>query len=250
MFTKIANIVLWLVAIVGFISSIVLGVSIGKAIGGGIGVLVVILGWVVTLLALTGFGLIVEMANNINRSRKLLEVLCDKKSLLDEKGQNETNEKDDSKIAIQNLMEKKDVWLCPRCKTENSMNAVFCERCNEPKPKSAEHWECPKCGEINNTIHKFCTVCHTMRKGANLSKDDGKDKNKNKTEQPQNYWFCSACGEKNENVNPYCIICGTQRKGLNSAATPSPKKDWKCSVCGEMNDEFSYTCKKCGGSKY
>jgi class 3 adenylate cyclase len=44
--------------------------------------------------------------------------------------------------------------ICPRCQSENSFNAIFCDQCGARLETA-----CPKCGEPNRLEAKFCRRC-------------------------------------------------------------------------------------------
>ncbi|MGN1110540.1 MAG: zinc finger protein [Oscillospiraceae bacterium] len=213
MFTKIGNVVLWIGVIVGFIASIILGVVLGKE-HGGIGFLVVVLGWVVTLIGNMAFGIIIEVSNNVqrtadnsDRSRELLEKMV--------RGYRENTEDTSAKSSGNNksydllAMVERNTWTCPNCGNKNDEGSTACTRCKTQKSASENNdWFCSKCGEKNGSAYPYCTICGQPR------------------------------------LNKIQLTPSQQRK-------PEIKRDyWTCKVCGETNDEFSYTCSKCGSSKY
>lgn len=185
MFTKIANGILILGVAAGLIGSIFLGVSIGRT-NWGIGFLTVLIGWVVTLVVFTGFGMLVEIANNINKSREYLGMLCGKAP----------------GTQTMSAPQAKPVptWTCPHCQTKNSDDYHFCTKCRTPKPASEEYWYCSKCGEKNESVRQYCMVCGAPQKGV-----------KQIPVAPKNYWKCPQCGEMNDEFSYTCKKCGKSK---------------------------------------
>ncbi len=187
MFTKIANIILGLGVAAGLIGSIPWGVSIGKGTNGFIGFLFVLIGWIVTFVIFTFFGMIVEMANNISKSREYLEMLCGKDS--------GTPLSPPSPSSYDLL-----TWICPRCKTKNSNNFKYCTKCRAQKPGSEEYWYCSKCGEKNENVRQFCVICAAPRIAV-----------KQTPVVPKSFWKCPQCGEMNDEFSYTCKKCGKSK---------------------------------------
>ena len=182
MFTKIANGILGLGIAAGIIGSLVGGIIIGKDSGIGYGFLVVLGGLVTTLIAFTGFGLIVELANNIKACRDALERMSGSNygasyNPVQTSGWNNgvsnasVQKPNSGSSASYDLIQmvkneqRADSWNCPRCQTVNSFGMQFCSSCGTGKP--LEGWFCSKCGHKNELSRPYCVVCSNSRSNSN-----------------------------------------------------------------------------------
>lgn len=162
MFTKLGSVVLWFAIIIGAIVSVVMGVFVGKAADNGlIGFLVVVLGWLVTLISNLALGIVVEISNNTKdtadnsrKSRELLENIA-------ASGFNVSNSKG-------SLTEKADgenkFWYCPKCGEKNPNSNSFCSVCSANRGgvglSMNDIWVCKGCGEQNSVLDYTCKKCH------------------------------------------------------------------------------------------
>lgn len=144
MFTKIANGALGLGIAAGVIGSIFLGVNAGKNSNGFVGFIVFLLGCVVTLVASTGVGVIVEMANNILDCRNFLESICQEK----ESGAKNNISKRESAPSYD---------LLKMHKEEHEKNT------SNNQETQNRYWNCPNCGEQNTAETRFCMHCGTPK---------------------------------------------------------------------------------------
>ncbi|MFC1518024.1 zinc ribbon domain-containing protein [Candidatus Margulisiibacteriota bacterium] len=57
---------------------------------------------------------------------------------------------------------------CPKCRTENTKNAKFCENCGQALLKviasNKSKRTCPECGELSAAEDKFCNSCGALIK--------------------------------------------------------------------------------------
>lgn len=112
MFTKISKVVMWIGIVVCFVLSIIIGTQFR-----GIEFWVMLGGWTATLVIFSSFGMIVEIAENIKKSREILEIMSPARQTKEE-----VNEDDD------------EMWKCSKCKHFNEYLSLFCIYCGAPKP--------------------------------------------------------------------------------------------------------------------
>ncbi len=115
MFTKICKVVMWIGIVACFVLSIVFGTSVK-----GWEFLVMLGGWIATLVIFSCFGMFIEMAENIRESRELLETMSNAQPA--PQTNEEVNEDND------------DMWQCEKCKCFNEASSTFCIYCGTPKP--------------------------------------------------------------------------------------------------------------------
>lgn len=118
MFTNISKVILWIGIAAGFIASIVLGTMVS-----GWEFLVMLGGWVATLIIFSLYGMIVEMSSNIKKSRELLETMSNTQPAPPTPPTQTTDEEDSD-----------DMWQCEKCKCFNEVSSTFCIYCGTPKP--------------------------------------------------------------------------------------------------------------------
>lgn len=194
MFTRIGNVVLWIVVIAGFIGSLILGIFVGTTAGNGfIGFLIVILGLIVTLIVNMIFGIIIEIsknvmrtANNTNRSRELLEKMV-------------LGYVDDT---LDNKEAKNKTWTCPNCGDKNKDYSIYC-KCGTHKRASERKWYCSRCGQKNEMSETHCTVCGQKRLN---------DPEKINPMFKSIIWTCKECGEQNDMFSYTCKKCHRGKK--------------------------------------
>ena len=124
MFTKISKVVLWIGVVACFILSIVFGTSVH-----GWEFLVMLGGWVATLIIFSAFGMVVEMAENIRESRELLE----KMSRNSASSTAPASEVSNGKASLFAASQASDYWKYPTCGYSNFGTRKFCEKCDTPK---------------------------------------------------------------------------------------------------------------------
>ena len=61
-------------------------------------------------------------------------------------------------------LETEEVWVCPDCGEENTMDSQFCSACGKPFdrspiPEENGDWTCPWCGTVHNGNASVCTAC-------------------------------------------------------------------------------------------
>ena len=128
MFTNISKVILWIGIAAGFIASIVLGTMVS-----GWEFLVMLGGWVATLIIFSLYGMIVEMSSNIKKSRELLETMSNTqpappaRQTKEEVNENTEEVNEDSE-------DDDDMWKCYKCKCFNEVSSTFCIYCGTPKP--------------------------------------------------------------------------------------------------------------------
>ncbi|MGN0668963.1 MAG: hypothetical protein ACI4JZ_00295 [Oscillospiraceae bacterium] len=134
MFTNISKVILWIGIAAGFIASIILGTRIP-----GWEFLVMLGGWIATLIIFSLYGMIVEMASNINKSRKLLETMSNTQPALparqtkEEVNENIEGVYEDFEEVYEDSEDDDDMWKCEKCKCFNEVSSTFCIYCGTPK---------------------------------------------------------------------------------------------------------------------
>lgn len=129
MFTKICKVVMWIGIIVCFVLSIIIG-----RLFRGIEFWVMLGGWTATLVIFSSFGMIVEIAENIKKSREIFEKMSrnetQAKGILSAASSNEVS---NAKASLFASSEASDYWKCPMCGATNFGTRRFCEKCDAPK---------------------------------------------------------------------------------------------------------------------
>ncbi len=184
MFTRMAMGVLTIIIIAGAISSLILGVKVGKSTDNfGLGFLITIVGWVVTMLSSCVLGVIVELANNVMDCKQIMQQIADK--------MNRAN--------------------LP-CAEESGSNGNSGGKSADPRDllkRNDEFWKCPECGTQNEKFRYSCQRCGALSR-AGLVQQVNSNANSN-ANAVQKYWFCSKCGEQNAPEVRFCVHCGQPR---------------------------------------
>jgi len=127
---------------------------------------------------------------------------------------------------------------CPKCNTENPIDAVFCGGCGaklEQVPTAAAESGkvCPKCQTVNPTDAAFCGGCGAKLEEADTAAaEDGKVCPQCQTMNPGDAGFCSECGARLDTVEP--------------AAEKPPEQPTTCPACGAPLAESAKFCGNCG----
>lgn len=132
MFTKICKTVMWIGIVVCFVLSIVIGMQFR-----GIEFWVILGGWAATLVIFSSFGMIIEIAENIKKSREILEIMSNTQSAPPvRQTREEVNENtEDINENDEDINEDDDdMWKCSKCKCFNEYLSTFCIYCGAPKP--------------------------------------------------------------------------------------------------------------------
>ena len=97
------------------------------------------------------------------------------------------------------------MFLCPKCGSENAMSNRFCVACGtrlaaglQQSPRT-----CSSCGTPNDPQYKFCGACGTEL--AEASQESAKVCFKCEAENPLGNKFCGQCGAK---LGIGCPNCG------------------------------------------
>ncbi len=188
MFTKISKVVLWIGVVACFILSIVFGTTVK-----GWEFLVMLSGWVATLIIFSAFGMIVEMADNTGKSRKLLEEI-----LMSKNNVSQTNSVPVSTPANS-------------AQPSYDLSSIAADIKANVKPTvkniSYEPWACPKCGHSNSGSYKFCENCDARRpSNVTVQQTNGSAANSSK-----DFWICPDCGCYNPFSQAKCSSCGTPK---------------------------------------
>ena len=129
MFTKISKVVLWIGIVAGFVLSRVFGTSVK-----GWEFLVMLGGWIATLIIFSAFGMSVEKSENIRRSRELLETMSrNGAQTLSIPGSTSSSEASNGKASLLAASQASDYWKCPTCGYSNFGTRKYCEKCDTPK---------------------------------------------------------------------------------------------------------------------
>lgn len=145
MFTKISKVVLWIGVVACFILSIAFGTSVK-----GWEFLVMLGGWVATLIIFSVFGMVVEMAENIRESRELLETMSRNSAQTNSISStapasvaspsynpsaisNENRTPSVQQNGKPSLIAANGGWRCPSCGLFNAGSRKYCENCDSPK---------------------------------------------------------------------------------------------------------------------
>lgn len=190
MFTRLSKVVLWIGLIGCFIFSIMLGVSTQSEWG----FWVTLGGWVATLVIFSGFGMIVELANNIKDSRDYLENIS-------RNGITQSNNTTTDTSASYNLTSP-----AKEIKSSDSKPPVANTN-NTPKNVSYAPWECPKCGHSNLGSYKFCEDCDA-RRPSNVPIQTSAN---NSSKTSKTFWTCPDCGSYVSLSESKCNNCGTPK---------------------------------------
>jgi rubrerythrin len=151
-----------------------------------------------------------------------------------------------------------DLWICPKCGTENADWNNQCPNCEYVKDQlshatfTSHHtmhpeaftdvWTCNECGANNlSWCNEQCPVCGSMR-GNSFHQPQATD--------PSDLWICPECGAENGDWCDHCPLCsyvknnaGTVQLGAGSAAPGS----WICAYCGGANSAVhGNQCGQCG----
>ncbi len=203
MFTRIAKGILTLGMIISFIASIIIGVFIGdKSHNGLAGFGIVILGGVLTVVTFTGFGVIVEIATNIEVIRKEME----KRQTYPVQANSNTSKSTGNSYNLIEMYNNR--WNCPFCGHQNLGDAAFCTKCGKNKSDSptpeSDFWTCRHCGTKNNMRDRYCKSCRQDKLSAPSPTSIPPS-------QQDDYWKCPQCGEINSVFSYACKKCGNSK---------------------------------------
>lgn len=129
MFTKISKVVMWIGIVACFVLSIVIGTLFR-----GIEFWVMLGGWTATLVIFSSFGMIVEIAENIKKSREIIEKMS--RNDIQAKGiisPTPAGEVSNAKASLFASSEASDYWKCSMCGAVNFGTRRYCEKCDNPK---------------------------------------------------------------------------------------------------------------------
>lgn len=160
MFTKICKVVLWIGVVACFILSIVFSTLVH-----GWEFLVMLGGWVATLIIFSSFGMVIEMADNIRKSREFLETMSRNNVT------HSTNVQ--QPVFTNNIQQPINVASVQQpAKVTNVQQPVKVANSTPSEP-----WVCPKCGHTNSGSYKYCEDCDA-RKPSNFAVQQSVDNNK------------------------------------------------------------------------
>lgn len=169
MFTKICKVVLWIGVVACFILSIVFSTLVH-----GWEFLVMLGGWVATLIIFSSFGMVIEMADNIRKSREFLETMSRNNGAQTNNVQPATNvanvQQPVNTASVQPTVNVASVQQ--PAKVTNVQQPV-----NVANNTPSEPWVCPKCGHTNSGSYKYCEDCDA-RKPSNFAVQQSVDNNK------------------------------------------------------------------------
>lgn len=61
---------------------------------------------------------------------------------------------------------------CPKCKTDNKINASYCKSCGTKIEKKPQYLQCNECGDTNDLDAKFCTNCGSKDLSPEATEED------------------------------------------------------------------------------
>lgn len=129
MFTKISKVVMWIGIVACFVLSIVIGTQFRS-----IEFLVMLGGWAATLVIFSSFGMVIEIAENIKKSREIIEKMSrndtEAKGIISAASASEVS---NTKASLFPSSVASDYWKCPTCGATNSSARRYCEKCDTPK---------------------------------------------------------------------------------------------------------------------
>lgn len=129
MFTKISKVVMWIGIVACFVLSIVIGTQFRS-----IEFLVMLGGWAATLVIFSSFGMVIEIAENIKKSREIIEKMSrndtEAKGIISAASASEVS---NTKASLFPSSVASDYWKCPMCGATNSSARRYCEKCDTPK---------------------------------------------------------------------------------------------------------------------
>lgn len=202
MYTKIGSVIMWVGVAAGFIGSIPFGVCMGKAFNNGFaGFMFVLVGWIVTALVFTAYGIFIEMSANIRKGRKILEAMATgSKANLKEAMEGTEDEPYDLIASIKKRVIG-DSWVCTGCGYRNKGEDLFCAKCRKYKSVCENKWYCSKCGQKNDMSYPYCTVCSQRRLSDTITPTTSS------IFKPR-HWECKKCGEpENDEFSYICKKC-------------------------------------------
>lgn len=142
MFTKISKVVMWIGIVACFVLSIVIGTQFR-----GFGFWVMLGGWAATLVIFSSFGMVIEMAENIKKSREIIETMS----------RNDTEAKGILSAASASEVSNTKASLFPSSEVSNAKASLF------PSSEASDYWKCPTCGATNSGTRRYCEKCDTPK---------------------------------------------------------------------------------------
>ena len=124
MWKRISAALLWFMVAVGVIVSIILALSIPSF---ELSLVIFVVGVLVTFIAASAFGLLVEMAFDIEKIAKNTEGLVSKPNTL------KTAEVKTALAPVAAKQAEPKGWICEACSTANNDSSLFCKNCGEKK---------------------------------------------------------------------------------------------------------------------
>lgn len=205
MFTRIGKGILTFGMIVGFITSIVLGVRLGKiAHSDWFGFCVFLFGVALTLVISTGLGVILEIATNIEVIRKEAE----NRQIYPVQAISNTSTSKSTDNSYNLIEMYNNRWNCLFCGHQNAGDATYCVKCGKLKSDSptpeTDFWICRHCGTKNKMVNRYCKSCRQDKIAT------PHPANTPRTPQDDD-WKCPSCGEANSVFDYICKKCGKSK---------------------------------------